>query len=108
MSQTNQIIAVLFPLLGLLVGGLVVLAVRMPWKKRQPRMTIDIPVVEIGSTEVSGNDNLVLSPQARHRLHEEIAEDLASMERLLASARRKEGNLRAVEQLIQSSNGGNF
>jgi hypothetical protein len=96
----------LFPLVGVVVVGLTALFIVKPWRKntnmprmRTVRMTVEDPAV-VG--------DLVRSPQARHQLHEEIAQDMANVERIIHAAKRKASNLAAVDDLIQTTNGGNF
>ncbi|MCK1543386.1 hypothetical protein IVB12_15830 [Bradyrhizobium sp. 179] len=54
------------------------------------------------------DERLVLSPQARHRLHEEMVRDLEAVEKILGKVRLRERRLHSLEDAIQSSNGGNF
>ncbi len=73
MSQTNQIIAMLFPLLALAVAGVTAVAVRRPWRQKAVRngQAADI----IATTDVAGSGFLIAAKDLERRAHD-LAQDL--------------------------------
>ena len=72
MSQTNQIIAVLFPLLALVAADLTALAVRKPWRRT---MVHEHLAVGPTTNRRVGTDYLVAAKELERRAHE-LAQDL--------------------------------
>lgn len=73
MSQTNQIIAMLFPLLALVVAGLTAVVVRKPWRQKAIR---DVRTAGItAAIDVVGTGVLVAAKDLERRAHD-LAQDL--------------------------------
>ncbi|QQO15922.1 hypothetical protein JJB99_07120 [Bradyrhizobium diazoefficiens] len=73
MSQTNQIISMLFPLLALVVAGLTAVAVRKPWR---PKAVRNVEATgSIATTHVVGTGFLVAAKDLERRAHN-LAQDL--------------------------------
>lgn len=73
MSQTNQIIAMLFPLLALVVAGLTAVVVRKPWRQKAIR---DVQTAGItAAIDVVGTGVLVAAKDLERRAHD-LAQDL--------------------------------
>jgi Flp pilus assembly protein CpaB len=73
MSQTNQIIAMLFPLLALVVAGLTAIVVRKPWRRKA---ISDVRTAGITTAiDVVGTGVLVAAKDLERRAHN-LAQDL--------------------------------
>jgi Flp pilus assembly protein CpaB len=73
MSQTNQIIAMLFPLLALVVAGLTAIVVRKPWRQKA---ISDVQTAGITTAiDVVGTGVLVAAKDLERRAHN-LAQDL--------------------------------
>ncbi|RXH15602.1 hypothetical protein [Bradyrhizobium guangzhouense] len=73
MSQTNQIIAMLFPLLALVVAGFTALVVRKPWRQKALRDVQSTGTATV--VDVAGTDFLVAAKDLERRAHD-LAQDL--------------------------------
>ncbi len=71
MSQTNQIIAMLFPLLALVVAGLTAVVVRRPWRQKANVQTAGIST----AIHVVETDFLVAVQDLERRAHD-LAQNL--------------------------------
>lgn len=72
MSQTNQIIAMLFPLLALVVAGLTAIAVRRPWRQKAAS---NVQAAGVAATAHTGAGVLVAAKELERRAHD-LAQDL--------------------------------